>query len=128
LKGGEVFMAKIPETPEEPMETSGEPIPEREVSSDEEAVVYEETTAPSAGMRIPEIPVLASEDVEAGSPEEDIKLENDLAPVEEAASMSAEEMLPTEVSGIPEIPVEDSWSEVVYEEGEPPPGFQSFET
>lgn len=121
-------MAKIPETPEEPKETSVEPIPETEVSSGEEAVAYEESAAPSAGMSIPEIPVLDSEDVEAGSFEEDAKLENDLAPVEEAASMSAEEVLPTEVSGIPDIPEEDSWSEVVYEEGEPPPGFQSFPT
>ena len=109
-------MAKTP-TPKTPEE----PIPETEVPSGEEAVAYEEVVPPSPGISIPEIPVLGPEDIEAGSPEEGGSPEIEVAPGEEAA-----EMPPTEVGGIPDIPVEDSWSEVVYEEGEPPPGFQSF--
>lgn len=109
-------MAKTP-TPKTPEE----PIPETEVPSGEEAIAYEEVVPPSRGISIPEIPVLGPEDIEAGFPEEGVSPEIEGAPSEEAGPMP-----PTEVGGIPDIPVEDSWSEVVYEEGGPPPGFQSF--
>lgn len=109
-------MAKTP-TPETPEE----PIPETEVPSDEEAVAYEEVVPPSRGISIPEIPELGPEDIEAGYPKEDDRPE-----IEGAQSTEAAETPPTEVGGVPDIPAEESWSEVVYEEGEPPPGFQSF--
>lgn len=111
-------MAKVPETSEEPKEPLEEPIPETEASSGEEAVAYEEVAAPSPGISIPDIPELGPEDIEAGYPEEGVSPEIVVAPGEEAA-----EMPPTEAGGIPDIPVEDSWSQVVYEEGEPPPSF-----
>jgi hypothetical protein len=111
-------MAKTP-TPKTPEE----PIPETEVPSGEEAVAYEEVVPPSPGISIPEIPVLGSEDIEAGFPEEGVSPEIEVAPGEESA-----EMPPTEAGGIPDIPEEESWSEVVYEEGGQPPGFQSFQT
>jgi len=111
-------MAKTP-TPKTPEE----PIPETDVPSGEEAVVYEEVVPPSRGISIPEIPELDPADIKAGYPKGDDRPEIEGAPGTEAA-----EMPPTEVGGIPYIPVEGSWSEVVYEEGGPPPGFQSFET
>jgi hypothetical protein len=109
-------MAKTP-TPKTPEE----PIPEKEVPSGEEAVAYEEVVPPSRGISIPETPVLGSEGIEAGFPEEGVSPE-----IEGALGTEAAEMPPTKVGGIPDIPEEDSWSEVVYEEGGPPPGFQSF--
>jgi len=109
-------MAKTP-TPKTPEE----PIPEKEVPSGEETVAYEEVVPPSRGTSIPDIPELGPDDIGAGYPKGDDRPE-----IEGALGTEAAEMPPTEVGGIPDIPEEDSWSEVVYEEGGPPPGFQSF--
>jgi len=100
-------MAKTP-TPETPEE----PVPEIDVPSGEDSVVYEEATAPGLGINVPDIPELGPEDVDAGFPEESVSPEFEAAPGEEAAEVPL-----TEFGVIPDIPVEDSWSDVVYEEG-----------
>jgi hypothetical protein len=107
-------MSKRPRTPsEEPTEKLGEPGSETEAPSGEEDVTYEEVTAISPGVSIPEIPEIGPEDVDAGFPEGGVSSEE-----------KKEVMQPTEVGDIPDIPEEKSWSEVVYEEGGMPQRFQ----
>ena len=102
---------QTPSTPEEPTEKLGGPGPEAVVPSSEEDVTYEEVIPVSTGISIPEIPEIGPEGVGSGV---------EMARGEERAMIQ-----PTEVGDIPDIPEEKSWSEVVYEKGGPPIGFQA---
>ncbi|WP_124328626.1 hypothetical protein [Desulfonema ishimotonii] len=87
-------------------------VPEYGESSDEEAVAYEEVTIPDLAIHVPEIPEIASGDDDTGPNN-----------YQESESEDGETDMPeTMVADIPDIPEEDSWSEIVYEEGGPPPG------
>ncbi|MBW2738343.1 MAG: hypothetical protein JRE64_05715 [Deltaproteobacteria bacterium] len=121
-------MAERPQTPstlEEPTEKLEGPVPEMAAPSSEEHVTYEEVMAPSPGISIPEIPEIGPEVIGAKIPEEGVGPELEAAIGEERTAVPHEVMEPIKVVGIPDIPEEESWSEVVYEEGGPPPGFQA---
>ena len=114
-------MVETPETPstlEEPTEKLEEPGSETTIPPSEEDVTYEEVTTPSPDISIPEIPEFGAKEIEVWLQEEAVISE------EEKTTMPREVIQPTEVGEIPDIPNEESWSEVVYEEGGPPLDFQ----